>query len=79
MAKELMNQPDLQDREPMTTADLVRQSQTTDGQRSAPATVEHHDPLFPGNESERFEADGTISREVSWTSRGMRLKKPMNW
>jgi len=52
MSNELMTHPDVQPGETLTTADLVKQqSYKSDG---AASTTEHHEPLFPGEESERF-------------------------
>src|SRR5882724_4177021 len=50
MSNETIIDTDVRDGEHIATADLVRQSQETDGL----STTEHHEPLFPGEESERF-------------------------
>jgi hypothetical protein len=52
MSTETIIDTDVRNGEHITTADLTRQSQKTD---SAPtAAAEHQEPLFPGEESERF-------------------------
>jgi len=52
MSNELVTQSEAQEAERITTADLVRQSQPSDG-RSTTGAAEH-EALFRGEESERF-------------------------
>jgi len=55
MSNELLTKPEAPQSGALTTADLAKQSRTPGTENHGPSTTpERHDPLFPGQESERF-------------------------